>query len=251
MCRKRVLMLGLCCLSWPLWAAEAQPPATAEPLACGVVTKIDPSFYEPAKARKLTDTEQRDLRRLFSRLAGDWRGRMVEEVCMVSGPAKRRLSRSALTVRALGDALEMRGDDVREDVGIKKHYQRRFYITPDGLRVDSRSRAGEVELLQAGNNGLSFLRHYRTSRKPRQTQQGSAGIVYRRTDAGGVATSIAAGVTGQAAGSSTQQQASPTSVANEERYTLQLGHANTLTVTQHFIRQGVYTGSMSWRLRRD
>jgi septal ring-binding cell division protein DamX len=65
-------------------------------------------------------------------------------------------------------------------------------------------------------------------------------------------------VAGQAAQPSTQQaagQAAPqprsTSVANEERYTLQLEGANTLTVTQHFIRQGVYTGSMRWRLRRD
>jgi hypothetical protein len=248
MYRKRILFpLGLCCLAMPLWAKDAQQQTAVVPLSCGTVIKLEPSFYEPVKARNLTREEQRDLRKLFSRVAGEWRGRMVEDICMLSGATRHRRYDSSRKARVLSDGLELRGDDVRTDVRSKKHHTRRFYITPDGLRVDTRSRAGEVELLEAGDRVLSFLRHYRTARRnPAQSPQGAVGTAAQQTADAGDGTGVTGG-----SGDQTAPRTNPGSVAHEERYSLQLVGPNELTVTQQFISQGIYSGSMTWHLRRD
>lgn len=238
--REAILLLGLLLGAGAAWS-EQSVPATPEALGCG-----DPAGeggFAPVKPRALTDGERRDLDRLFERLQGKWSGRKTEIVCMLSGSLKRHGFRATLDVRHSGRALELSGEDVRQDGEARQRYRRRFYSTPDGLRVDNPSSLGDVELLRISDSALAFVRRYRTVRRE---EAAGSGAVIRRQQADGSRQSLVVRSAGQAA----EEDGKRFSRTHEERYYLQLGGGRDLTVTQQFFVQGAYTGGMVWQLRR-
>jgi hypothetical protein len=263
----------LLCLSPAALAAE-DPGA---PLVCKPPAEWQaPPAFEPVTARPLTGQEQRDLQRLFRSLEGDWQGGLQEHICMHSGGSKQRDYQLELEIDAVGDELRMRGDYVQPELRTRRRLIKRLFVTPDGLRVDVSSRAGEVELMQADSNTLAYrLRFRHVLRRDLNTGPGRM----PSTGQGAVVPGAIAGasnLTTQGEGEGADgdaDTAAPTdggsppaggddtatdaqapskiaSVAREERFTLRRLGQRSIEVSQQFFTQGVYTGSMTWQLRR-
>lgn len=266
-------LVALLCLPPALLAAD--DPGAA--LVCKPPAEWQaPPAFEPVSARPLTARERRDLQRLFRALEGDWRGGLQEHICMHSGGSKQRNYQLELEIDAVGDELRMRGDYVQPELRTRRRLIKRLFVTPDGLRVDVSSRAGEVELLQADADTLAYrLRFRHVLRRDLNTGPGGlpptgqgpavqgavAGASNLATQADGegdggdadTATPPDGGSTsagGDGAATDAQAPSKIASVAREERFTLRRLGQRSIEVTQQFFTQGVYTGSMTWQLRR-
>jgi hypothetical protein len=244
--REAILLLSLLLVPVAAWSeseSEQAVPAEPEVLSCG--DSAGEGEFAPVKPRPLTGAERRDLERLFDQLDGKWIGSKSEIVCMLSGSVKQHGFRSTLRAHETGNGLELSGEDVRLDGEAKQRHKRRFFITPDGLRVDNSSSLGDVEPLLISDSAVSFVRRYRTVR--RQESAGSGGgLVIQRQLADGSRRSLVVQSSAQA-GADDDKRFSRT---HEERYYLQLSGDRGLTITQQFFVQGAYTGSMVWQLRR-
>lgn len=232
--------------------------------------------FEPVPARPLTHQEERDLQRLFRSVDGGWRGPGVEQICMHSGGAKERQYEVTLKAQGSRDELRLHADYLLRELRTRQRFSKQLFLTPDGLRVDQRSRAGEVELVQADAATLVYRQRYRTVfRRAEEQPQGSATLVQQGVGgASNVVTLIPAAEASAAAGdpfaadpaaaaataataatadatAETKPPPKRTSVAREELFTLRLIDARNLEITQQFFTQGAYTGSMTWRLQRD
>lgn len=245
---RRVLpLLALCCVPVLLQAGEIRDM----PLVCAPAGAVsEPPVFEPAKSRPLTYEEQRDLHQLFAALEGSWHGSLVEQVCMLSGNTREHPYDATMTIKALHDGLQLTGDYVRPQQHVRRRFSLRLFLTPDGLRVDQRSRGGEVELLQANRQLLDYVRYYRSvheqdpSTPPPADQSGIAVVP---NAVAGTANLEAQVVANDAPGAPSKR----TALAHQQRVILEMPSSRELRLTQHFVTQGVYGGNMAWRLRRD
>lgn len=243
MLREAILLLSLL-LPVAAWS-ESEQTAPAEPEALNCGDAAGGGEFAPVKPRALTREEGRDLRSLFKQLDGDWGGRKTETVCMLNGSARLHGFSSTLNAHESGKQLQLAAEDVRDGSGAKQHHKRRFYNTPDGLRVDNPSSLGEVEPLLISDSAVSFVRRYRTVRRQESAGNGG-GLVIQRQQADGSRQSLVV-QSGAQAGVDEDKRFSRT---HEERYYLQLRGSRDLTITQQFFVQGAYTGSIVWQLRR-
>jgi hypothetical protein len=242
--------LLLVILPWSANATEDSDLAEPVPQSCVAGERREPPVFEPVENRPLTDTEQRDLETLFEQLAGEWRGTLDEQVCMLNGSVKQYGSTSTLKARETGDGLTMRGDDTRREGGAKRVHKRSFHITAEGLRVDARSALGDIEPLKIADDGLAFMRRYRTLHQRGESApepQPEGGVLVQRVEEDGSLTTV--GVLPAVPVAEPPKRRFSTT--REERYYLQLSGGNELTLTQQFFTQGVYSGTKSWRLQRD
>jgi hypothetical protein len=215
-----------------------------------------PPEFQPVESRPLSSSEQRDLRRLFQALEGSWQGRMQEEICMHSGGVRRHDYAAELEVDARGDELQVRGHYMPPDVRTRHRFSRRLFLTSHGLRVDVASRAGEVEVLQADARILTYRMRFRQVRKPEPDPYPSTATVSPGSSVAGSSNLRADGQGGDAADTGPLAQGQKpvprrASVTREERFSLRRVDPRTVEVTRQFFLQGAYTGSMTWRLRRD
>jgi hypothetical protein len=264
MYRRILPLLVLCCAWLPLRAGGIDDI----PLECMPASKAkEPPVFEPSKAHPLSYEEQRDLRRLFADMEGSWHGNLNEQVCMMSGAQKLHDYQATLTVRATHDGLQLSGEYVSPEQHLRRLFKLRLFVTPDGLRVDTPSRAGEVELLGIERHLLDYVRYYRTVQPAENAVQPPAG-------AGGLAAVHPTEpplVDGHPAGPNTgkpvagvsnlrQQRITGNAHAAEpqryvqaraERVIMELPSHRRLQLTQHYFVQGLYSGNMSWHLRRD
>jgi hypothetical protein len=242
---RRFVLPLVASLGLPLLASAADEAGA--PLQCLPPTEWqEPPLFEPVSARPLTDKESRDLRRLFRNLDGQWRGGLVEEICMHSGGSRQRSYDAKLDIDASSDELKLVGDYVDTKVRTRQRFQKRLFLTPDGLRVDVPSRAGEVELLEASTDMVAYrLRYRHVLRRAATAPIGSAPVQSAVIGAGNLAVEVN--------DDSSDSQAPPqrASVAREERFMLRAMDRRNIEVTQQFFSQGIYTGSMTWRMRRN
>lgn len=242
--RFRLPVLALCCLPVLSSAADAEAPLQCRPAA----EAETPELFEPARGEPLSYDEQRDLRLLFAAAEGRWSGSAVDRVCMVAGHTKAREFRAELKLTSTREGLRIAGEYRQVSSGATWRFNRRLFLTPEGLRVDQRSRVGEVELTGAARDALSYVQRYRTVHSFPAEGAGPPG-------AGGTPGPGAAAGTSNVVSESgaipTEPPPKRRSVQREERFSLQLGGSRHLVLVQDFFIQGTYTGTMRWDLRRD
>jgi hypothetical protein len=259
MLRCRLSMLLLCCLPALLQAADVERPSCASSSAT-----LEP--FAPVTGQALSHAQADALRRLFRSLDGQWRGSVVEQVCMVSGATQTRDYTAALKLVAGSGQLQLSGQYVQANSGVMRRFTRKLLLTGDGLRVDQPSRAGEVELGHADATGLDYVQRYRTVHKlPADPNAPAAGpasplAAVLSLVAGGEAASEDAAPSDDVARGSNLVSGEPLpkappeperrSLRREERFSLQTNGARQLTLIQDFYTQGAFTGSMRWQLQR-
>ncbi len=117
--------------------------------------------YDPIEIRELTADEHRQTVTLFKSLAGDWRGTADTFFCRsISDP--RDVDRGHLEVRADVE-VDYYGNlvmtaDFYDPVNRTRHQETlRLYVTNNRLRIDHDTGAGDVELIELGDQVVAFL----------------------------------------------------------------------------------------------
>ena len=117
--------------------------------------------YDPIETRELTPDEHRQTVTLFKSLAGDWRGTADTFFCRsISDP--RDVERGRLEVRADVD-VDYYGNllmaaDFYDPVNRTRHQETlRLYLNNNRLRIDHDTGAGDVELIELGDQVVAFL----------------------------------------------------------------------------------------------
>jgi len=260
----RLSMLLLCCLPALLQAADAERPSCASSNAT-----LEP--FAPVTAQSLSHAQADGLLRLFRNLDGEWRGSLVEQVCMDNSAAQTRDYTASLKLVAGSGKLQLAGQYVRTKDGVMRRFKRKLLLTGDGLRVDHSSRVGEVELDYADATGLRYVQRYRTVHKlPGDPKAAAAAPVNPlaavvsavvNSVAGSDAATDDDAATDEDAGGGTnlvtgdplpkaQPEPRRRSLAREERFSLQTNGSRQLILIQDFYTQGAFTGSMRWQLQR-
>lgn len=233
----------------PAWvyAAESDIPACQ-------AGNPEAAAFEPVDAKPLSGEQARRLRHLFDQLDGHWQGRMIEQVCMLSGRNRSRDHSAELQIKEIRSGLQLSGHYTQDAGGAKRLFSRLLLITRDGLRVDRDSAAGDVEVAQIDARQLSYIQRYRTTHQLPEKSSDTVGAGDATPDGNAtLAITAVAGATNVVIGKSgekTKPKPARRSLVREERVTLTRISSNQLQLRQDFYSQGVFTGSSTWDLRR-
>ena len=117
--------------------------------------------YAAIDARDLTQTEYHRIKSLFESLAGEWQGTATEFFCMdIKDPADKKTEQYTLKARVQVDyfgnfLLNVELYSPREHVTHPELM--RFYLDEKRLRINTRSDAGDVQLLAVEDQKIQFL----------------------------------------------------------------------------------------------
>ena len=122
------------------------------------------NIFEHKPPTELTRKQQKQLKKLFDKLEGEWEGREVSFDCVGSETnARKRILNKTLTIdveKRSDSSARINSEIYSEERRTTRYEHFRLFVVDDYLRLDGRSAAGDIELLLVESGRVSFLSRY-------------------------------------------------------------------------------------------